>query len=250
MPPHKEYRREWVNAGYDERMGSAWVTLPPPPDRIRLYHFTSADFALSNIALSRLKVARFSDVNDPFELLALNFRVRGVRSKVRRFKTSHNDLTGLLCFSANWTSVVLWSHYASKHRGICLGFDLQRDSVQRVRYEDQRILAELDESENDPTKISPELQETLLCTKFRQWDYEQEYRKFVKLSEMTKDGSLYFCPFDGHMKLVEVILGPHCYSSLASVRKLIRAHHHDAVAIEARLAFGSFSVAPNELTIP
>jgi Protein of unknown function (DUF2971) len=251
MPAHKEYRRLWVKAGYDQRMGSAWVVPPPPADRIRVYHFTSAKFAISNIARSRLKVARFSDVNDPFELLSLNFREQAIRKIVRDFKNSHNTHTGLLSFSQNWINPVLWSHYADKHRGMCLGFDLKRGNYERVDYLDKRILAELERKEDDPTKLSPELKKRLLRTKSQHWSYEQEIRIFVALSEMKREGDLYFCPFgDEHVHLAEVILGSRCSKSLASVRALVNSHCPQAVVIKSRLAFKSFSVAPKESTIP
>ena len=37
----------------------------------------------------------------------------------------HKNGRGILCFSLNWTSLLLWAHYADNHKGICLGFDLQ-----------------------------------------------------------------------------------------------------------------------------
>jgi hypothetical protein len=43
----------------------------------RVYYLTPAQFAISNVALQRIKVARFSDLNDPFELLGVD------RSKVK-----------------------------------------------------------------------------------------------------------------------------------------------------------------------
>ena len=36
---------------------------------MRVYYLTGAQFALNNIALRRLKIARIEDLNDPFELL-------------------------------------------------------------------------------------------------------------------------------------------------------------------------------------
>ena len=104
-----------------------------------------------------MKVARFSDRNDPFELLAVSFRERQTRQATKDFKTDLNTRTGLLCFSANWTDPVLWSHYGDRHRGVCLGFDLRRKLLQRVLYEDKRLLKELG-SDGDPTKISKEMQ--------------------------------------------------------------------------------------------
>lgn len=222
-----------------------------PPDRIRVFHFTSAEFAINDIALSRLKVARFSDVNDPFELLGLNFRERHVRNIIRGFKDLRNSDTGLLSFSQNWTNPVLWSHYAAKHRGICLGFDLKRGMYQQVEYLDKRILAELEERDDDPTKIAADLQELLLRTKSEHWSYEQEIRVFVTLTDMKREGTLYFCPFgDEHLHLAEVILGSQCDVSLGSVRALTRSHCPEAVVYGSRLAFKSFSVVPQENTIP
>jgi hypothetical protein len=83
---HKHYRQKWVDAGYDSRMGSAWVCLPPVADKFRLYHFTSAEHAMSDIENGHLKVARLVDCNDPFELLALNFRTKPHRATGKNFK--------------------------------------------------------------------------------------------------------------------------------------------------------------------
>jgi hypothetical protein len=73
MPMNKAMRQEWVKAGYDKDIGSAEVVPPPPPAFLRLYHFTSSEYAISDIGLRRLKVARLADLNDPFELMALDF---------------------------------------------------------------------------------------------------------------------------------------------------------------------------------
>jgi hypothetical protein len=126
MPMNRALRTQWVAAGYRSTCGSAAVVPPPPKKYLRVYHLTSAEYAVSNIGLGRIKLARFSDLNDPFELLAVNFRERQVRKIVRDFKDAYDSHTGLLCFSADWTNPVLWSHYAEKHRGVCLGFNLTR----------------------------------------------------------------------------------------------------------------------------
>ena len=110
MPLHKKYRAMWVEAGYASTMGSAAV-LPPPSDQFRrVYHLTSADHGISDVGLQRLKVARFSDLNDPFELMAVNLRERHDRKVMRKFKDAYDAKTGILCFSADWTNPVLWSN--------------------------------------------------------------------------------------------------------------------------------------------
>ena len=208
---------------------------------VRGYHLLPADHGISNIGLRRLKVARFSEVNDPFELLALNFRERKTRKLVRRFKAGQNSKTGLLCFSANWTNPVLWSHYANRHQGICLGFDLRRDRVQRVEYEDKRLLEKLDDNDN-PSLMPEALQNRLLRTKSRHWQYEEEIRRFINLLDAIADQGLLFWPFDDDMRLVEVILGPESPLDLSDTRGLVLATNPGVSVFRARLAFRSFQV--------
>ena len=230
-------------------MGSSATGEPPPSDKIRLYHLTTQEHAISNIALRRIKVARFYDLNDPFELLALNFKYGHVRKVVKEFKTAFDSAHGMLCFTADWTSPVMWSHYAMKHRGICLGFDLPKTLVQKVEYEDKRLLETLGESK-DPYGLSNELQNLLMRTKSKQWNYEEEYRMFVPLAEAIQQGNLYFKPLGNDITLVEVILGPNCEIALDEVRKLTERNKYDAKVFKSRLAWKHFKVVPYESTVP
>ena len=230
-------------------MGSAEVVPPPPKEFIRVYHITSPEFAISNIGLRRIKVARYSDLNDPFELMALNFREKRIRNIVRAFKNDYDSHTGLLCFSANWTNPVLWSHYGAKHRGVCLGFNLKRAHTHKVKYEAERIPAELGTQGNLP-KLDDNLRNLLLCTKFSHWEYEEEYKVFVPLDKADQEGTLHFWPFGQYLELAEVILGPQCSVSLKSVQQLTQAQHPQAVTFQARLAFKFFKVVPDGRTVP
>jgi len=169
---HTEYRAEWVAAGYDRHMGSAEVVRPPGRDVLRAYYLTSAEYAISNIALGRIKVSRFSDLNDPFELLALRVSERQVRDFGRLLREEYDKSTGLICFSKNWISPPLWSHYASRHRGICLGFNIDRAALADVAYAEERVLP--DKSFPTSDMISGDLRSKLATTKFQQWAYEAE----------------------------------------------------------------------------
>ena len=249
VPLNKKLRAEWKKAGYSSEMGSAEVVPPPSEDFIRLYHITTTEFAISNIGLSRIKVARFSDLNDPFELTAVSFRNKFVRKIVLDFKNACDRHIGLLCFSADWTNPVLWGHYGVKHRGICLGFNLKRARTHKVKYEAERIPAEL-ETQGNPPKLDDNLKKLLLCTKFRHWEYEEEYRVFVPLDKANKEGTLHFYPFGQYLELAEVILGPRCSVSLKSVRQLTQAQHPHAVTFKARPAYKFFKVVPNGWTVP
>lgn len=93
MPIHEMLRREWIAAGYKSDMGSA-IACPPPANRstIRLYNLTSVKNAISNIENQRIKVSRFAYLNDPFELLAANFKEHKMRQVVRDWKDKSHSL--------------------------------------------------------------------------------------------------------------------------------------------------------------
>jgi hypothetical protein len=249
MPYNQLLRLEWKKAGYERRVGSDAVAVPAPRGFIRAYHLSSAQHAISNIKSARLKVARFSDLNDPFELLSLNFKEKGIRNLVRSAKRKYDSHTGLLCFSADWTNPLMWSHYANKHRGICLGFDLRNDLVQRVRYEDERIRIAIGDN-GELSKLDDELEKLVLCTKFRDWQYEEECRIFVSLSSCQSEGSLHFYPFGDDVCLREVILGPECLEKLDTARELVKTRFPTAIVFKARLAFKFFKVVADERSVP
>ena len=238
----------WTVAGYSSVMGSAEVVPPPPAQVLRVYHVTSAEYGVSNISLSRLKVSRFSDLNDPFELMAVRFKARS-RAFITEHKQDIDSHTGLLCFSSNWTNPVLWSHYGDKHRGVCLGFDLARDLAEEVQYEDTRVRVEVPENVQ-PEDLDEGLQALIRRTKFSDWKYEAEQRVMVPLADATKAGSLYFHPFGPNLRLAEVILGPRCSLPLHDIRSLVDKLYPGATTISARLAFGHFAVVPKESTVP
>ena len=249
MQSQTDYTTEWLRLGYQRGMGSASFLPPPAKDFVRAYYMTSVEHALNDIERLRLKVSRFSEVNDPFELLGLNCHDPKVRKLTKRFIDSQNNRTGLLSFSGNWTNPVLWSHYATRHKGICLGFDLRRSTVETVEYTDERLRKALPD-DKDPETIPKAIQDRLCRTKSRDWQYEQELRVLVDLAKAKTEGPLHFWPFDENMRLAEVILGPRCDRQLSSITGLVAGSSAQAVAFKARLAFRSFRVVLDGRTRP
>jgi hypothetical protein len=86
--------------------------------------------------------------------------------------------TGVACFSATPTNILMWSHYASKHQGVCLGFKHlpRRLDLQPMEY--CRTMPSVRIVDMMP-RPSLELLKKLLLTKSRDWSYEKEWR-FVK----------------------------------------------------------------------
>jgi hypothetical protein len=115
---------------------------------------------------------------------------------------------GIFSLSEDKESLLMWSHYADSHRGICLGFDVRANDffkrAMSVVYETEYPLINLYKaSDNDRIKV--------LLTKSNDWSYEKEWR-IIEL----KGKGVYTYP---SICLKEVILG--CKISDENKNKII-----------------------------
>lgn len=208
---------------------------------MRVYYVTSSQHAISNIALRRVRVSRFADLNDPFELLAVDLSDMRHRSAVRETKEELNKDQGLICFSKSWSNPLLWGHYADRHTGICLGFDVQDELLADVIYAERPMKISVDPSTNQP-RITERVVNRLLRTKFSDWRYEDEVRLFVCLDHDTVESGNYFHSFSEALALREVILGPRCDIPIERIRPLVATFAQRVQVIKSRIAFSSFRV--------
>ena len=208
----------------------------------RVYHLLPANWALCDIRHRRLKVTTFDDVNDPFELLGINLREKNIREKVKRWREEIKAEYGMLCFSAGWKSPLLWSHYADKHKGICLGFDVPQDLLHKVEYRQNRL-------PHDCVSLKVGI-EPVLWMKFRQWKYEAEHRCIVSLDRCNRENvenkAIYFWPFGGDLKLQEVVCGARCEIDKKQLKMALGSLAKSVNLIKAREAFGSFKVVTQQ----
>ncbi|MGA3014481.1 MAG: DUF2971 domain-containing protein [Bacteroidales bacterium] len=116
---------------------------------------------------------------------------------------------GVLSLSKRWDSILMWSHYADKHRGYCIGFyeeklyklgDLQRGGL--VNYEPENSFPSIDPMEKDDDK------KVVIATQLKSfdWQYEEEYRFFKSFHNQTptdEERKLYF----NDDCIAEVIIG-------------------------------------------
>ena len=210
---------------------------------MRVYNFLAAEWAEDDLVKRRIKISRFDDLNDPFELLAAQLRSKDVRRAFGALRDHMCANRGVLCFSRGWHNPLLWSHYADKHRGICLGFDVPDVHIVHVSYNSTRLLAAASKLLGGGPEAET-LMSTLLRTKFRDWKYEKEVRIFTTLEDVDPTGH-YFKDFGPDMRLREVILGPRFSGSVATIVGLARKNSSRVPVIQSRLAFKSFRVVRN-----
>lgn len=197
-----------------------------------VYHFLNAQYALEDIKLRRLRISRLTELNDPFEFLSADLSDRKVRRALMKAKEKLSESKGVLCFSASWRNPVLWAHYANKHKGLCLGLEVHDSVLGKIQYQDERFPI--------PDNIDEEFMKKLLFTKFKHWEYEQEYRAYTQLEEHI-DG-IYYSEFSEKLQLRQVIVGERSNVTRAQIADALRQYGSNVEAFKARAAFTKFEV--------
>lgn len=206
---------------------------------MRLYHFLSKENALDDLKNNRIKISIINYLNDPSELLWLFSENAKEAEVLLEWKKDRSERIGMICFCQNWHNPLLWSHYAKRHEGICLGFDIADEFVRKVSYVDTRTPLNL--------PLSKEEEDRLLYTKFSGWKYEEESRVWLKLEEKDENNTgHYFCEFSEKIKLCEVIAGPLCDISKSEITKAIGNSGHDVQLVKAKIADDSFYIIKDE----
>ena len=91
---------------------------------------------------------------------------------------------GVCCFSTIFNNPLLWSHYGDQHRGLCIGYNLDRNPVpilRKVEYGGNRIVKTSLIAKalfNDDQRAQALLDRDVLLRKASMWRYEREWRLF------------------------------------------------------------------------
>ena len=87
-----------------------------------------------------------------------------------------NDFCGICCFSKLYDSILMWSHYADYHKGICLKFDITKDpdlfSINLPVHYSRKLPV------FDLFSCQDKIFNKLIQPKFMAWKYESEVRIF------------------------------------------------------------------------
>jgi len=208
---------------------------------IRAYHFVPANHGLDDLRNQRLKIACLDELNDPFELWAIAQPDKELRNGLRRYKTQLARETGALCFSLSWLNPLMWSLYAARHHGLALGFDVNAGCVKEMRYLSAR-----------PSfgRVDEDLAQTLLYTKYVDWQYEQEVRVYMKLNDKDPASGLYFAEFGNNLALREIIVGPLSSIKQSDLKTALGELWKHVQVTKARLAFNSFRMVKDQRGCP
>jgi hypothetical protein len=120
------------------------------------------------------------------------------KNHVKKLLQGHNQQIidqasqrGVACFTQNFDSILMWSHYADGHRGLCLEFDTnyvpfrERKYLHQIIYRNSYpLLSPFDLIQSPDKLIYP------LITKSKKWKYEEEWRIILKVG----NSEIYYDP--------------------------------------------------------
>ena len=214
---------------------------------------TSAKWGEVILRERRLKLSTFYESNDPFELMLIDSRPQDTRKMVKIISDYYHKNVGMICFGARWSSPVMWAHYAEKHTGISLGFDVDDTLVVPVKYTDEKIEVPFG-SHLPQFGLTQELLTQIVSTKAVDWEYEREYRVMGRFVTQDPNTGFYYTAFGQQIQLREVIIGCRCTWTARNISALIGAVDAPVRICKARPALGKFEMVEQKhfkrLTIP
>ncbi|MBL0508167.1 DUF2971 domain-containing protein [Aeromonas caviae] len=176
----------------------------------KLYKYYSSNLNIeSYLAEPTIRICQLNVLNDPFE----GFITQDVLDKLvnrahptlprnkgasyseiyhaRKHIRNQIDSIGISSFSETSRNLLMWSHYASEHKGICIGYkmplikahssrEIPLPKLRKVNYDsllfDHEYIELLKNKSIDTDTVMVEIGERILTTKSDSWSYEKEHR--------------------------------------------------------------------------
>lgn len=131
-----------------------------------------------------------------------------------------SDRYRVYCLGPDVANLLMWSHYAENHKGICLEFSTANTVMccaQRVEYLQEFPRMSLHAKDEDDNLVS-------LLTKSDVWSYEKEYRLIAQVSS-NRTAHETLVAHENYLKLPEgvllsIIVG--CQGPVEEVRRLVK----------------------------
>lgn len=210
-----------------------------------LYYYTSQRHGLASIRDKRIKVSKFSELNDPFDFLGIATDKKEEREQVKRMRGKLDRVTGLICMSEVWNEPLLWGHYADKHKGVCLAFEVKASKWDKVEYVDERPRLS-DYGVNSVAQLSAANYRDISRKKFKSWSYEKEWRYFLSFRKPDFVEGHHFLEFDDSLKLICILFGERSTVTKSQINAVTDSHPGIKIGF-TRAAFSRFAVILNRM---
>lgn len=142
---------------------------------MKSYHKRNSDFhsIVRDVMLGKKDKSEILMDKPPIPGWAMNVANEEFKAEQRKY--------GVCCFSETNLSILMWSHYADNHKGVCIEFEFPEDSLEKselskvnysnefpkFKFDDYRGLSKEDVQKNI---------RQLITVKAKDWEYEKEWR--------------------------------------------------------------------------
>jgi hypothetical protein len=216
---------------------------------MRLYHFLHTRYAIDDVGKTRVKISLWMDVNDPWELMPFDLSdARNLRA-LEGFKTTMNRRFSFVSLCKQWRSPLMWAHYAERHQGVALGFEVTDAFCSPIKYvPNVYSLPTANPKQMGTQHLSDgrRMIDAMLDTKFDGWSYEEEVRVFANQDGSNTENGIEFYPFSADFALREVILGEKCPLSIAQFRASVPSMDSLVRVLRARRAVHDFRLEEDQ----
>ena len=126
-------------------------------------------------------------LNDPFECFFLD------NTNSDTYKSFTSQLC-VCCFSRNMNEILMWSHYANNHRGVCLEFEIIDEEIINgqliaINYDnDIYAMDTIETTSSGHLSLNITSNGKFLATKFKNWSYEEELRTYIFDEDINSNG--------------------------------------------------------------
>ncbi len=156
----------------------------------KIYKFCTLSKHTRDILISeKFFFADWEKMNDPLEGFFQYYKTHETDDNVKDIYDEKNNY-GICCFSKNYNEILMWSHYADNHSGICIEVEVDELLC------DQNVIDIVDVvyKQNIESIVTTHANaQELLSKKLNKWKYEKEVRVFCqgkntrhKIGKITK----------------------------------------------------------------
>jgi hypothetical protein len=207
------------------------------------------------LASDKLYLSRLDAFNDPFEIMTVNptletklcfdpdFRFAITEDPTR--DDVHFAALRVCSLSEDCQDLLMWGHYADRHRGFCLRFEFGHDPELLKLLYPIEYTATASVLENDgATSFDQARKQTL--KKSEKWSYEREWRLVAELSDSDSRASEFFATYKQQV-LTAIIFGvrtPELHKSL--VQSILAGHTVEFLQATKRRSEYSLDIQPYE----
>lgn len=158
-------------------------------DAMKIYKYHTININLLHSLRNKTNwYSKLAYLNDPYECFFIdNTNTTIYRDLISTFS--------VCCFSKNMDNILMWSHYANSHRGVCLEWEVDEESSQlkgglnEVIYEDELVtLNEVERSKDGYLNLNVSNNGKFILQKLKDWEYEEELRIYNICEEPNLKG--------------------------------------------------------------